>query len=73
MEGGIPSGKPRVLPFVWHGEDVARVQVFPVAVASLYATRRRRRKGRISLEPRGDLIVVKLLCPQQSRVSLPLD
>ena len=46
VEGQVPGREPRVLPRVGHQDDLVVVQVQPVAVADLPATRRWRRLGR---------------------------
>ncbi len=33
MEGEVPRREPRVLPLVWHGDDVFSVQVLPLVIA----------------------------------------
>jgi hypothetical protein len=69
----IPGGKPRVFPLVGHGDDVAAVEMGPVAVAAELAGRRRSRRLRIALEPVLDGKVIKLLGPQEAGIALADD
>jgi hypothetical protein len=45
----------------------------PVRIAAAMAACRRRRAYRIAFEPSGDVEVIELLAPKQSRISLALD
>ncbi len=67
---GIPRGVPGILPLVRHRNDVAVVQVRPVAVANLFSVRRRRRHVGIALQPVIHRIIVKLFGPQQAGICL---
>ena len=69
----VPGREPRVLPLVWHGEDVAGEEMLPIPIPSLPTGRRRRRIGRITLQPILHDVLVKLLRPQQACMRLPLD
>src|SRR4051812_6825384 len=61
MEGKIPGSKPWVLPGVGHGNDVIGVKMSPIMVAP--GQPRSRRYRLIAFQPRGYVIVIKLLVP----------
>src|SRR5579864_3021220 len=73
MEGQIPGGVPRVLPFVGHRNDIRVMEMSPAAVPAVPALRRGFRPGRIAAQPAPDLVVVELLAPEHAGESLPLD
>ena len=73
VEREVPGRVPRVLPLVGHRDDVAVVQVLPVAVAAVLAACGRRRLVGIAVEPVLDDVVVELLAPEQPGVRLPRD
>ena len=73
VERQVPGGIPRVLPVIWHGNDVAVIQMAPIGVAALQPAGRRRRLCRVSLEPVRHAVVVELLGPQQAGISLARD
>ena len=73
VEGQVPGGEPGVLPLVRHRDDVGVVEVAPVRVAAVPALRRRRRPGRVAVQPALDVVVVELLGPDQPGERLPLD
>src|SRR5262245_51261126 len=64
VEGEIPCGVPRVLPLVWHRDDVHVVQVAPVVVAATPTGVRRGWTGRVTVQPAQDVVVVELLGPE---------
>ena len=66
MERSVPSGEKRILPFVWHGEDIFTVQVSPVPITYIFALVRRRRLTWITLDPLFLNKVVKLLRPREA-------
>ena len=70
VEGEVPRGEPGVLPLVGHRDDVGQRQVLPVRVAPAGASagRRRRRLGRVAVQPLLDVVAVELLAPQQPGV-----
>lgn len=63
MKGHIPSGEPRVFPFVGHEQNFFIVDVLPRGVASMEAFGRRGRADRIALEPSLDIVIIKLFTP----------
>src|SRR5262249_46649428 len=65
-------GVPRILPLVWHRNDVSIVKIGPIVIPSLSAALRRRRAGRIPFQPGSDVKVVELLGPEQPCKRLPL-
>ena len=73
VERQVPGGVPRVLPLVGHRDDVVVVEVRPLVVAADLARRRRRRLGRIAVEPALDVVVIELLAPQQAGEGLAHD
>ena len=73
LKGDVPRRIPRILPLIRHRDHVAVVQMLPFAIACLPPNGRRRGKGRITLEPLADRIVIRLLRPQQPGVCLPRD
>ena len=65
VEGEVPGGEPRVLPLVRHRHDVEGVEVCASGrCGPCGALGRRRRLGRVAVEPAGDVVVVELLAPQ---------
>src|SRR5262245_9751666 len=72
MECQIPRREPRILPLVWHGKNVAAVEMRPIRVPPTEARGRRRRLLRISVQPDADIIGVELLAPDHSSESLTL-
>ena len=68
----VPRGEPRIFPFVRHGNHVGVVQMLPVVVAAVLAFRRRRRLGRIALQPFRHVVVIKLFAPDHARERLAL-
>ena len=73
VEGEVPGRVPGVLPLVRHRDDVHVVQVRPVVVAARAPRRRRRRAGRIAVEPALHVVVVELLRPEHARERLAQD
>ena len=63
LEGQVPRREPRVLPGVADRQHVGGVEVAPLVVAALVATLRRRRPGRVAVEPLLDVVVEPLLGP----------
>ena len=70
MKRQIPRREPRILPLVRHRDDVAVEKMRPLAVAAVVTLRRRWRLRGVAVEPGADDVVVKLLAPEQPRVSL---
>ena len=73
MKGGVPGGKPWILPLVWHREHVAGEEVPPVVIAALLAGLRWRGLVGIAMDPVVDDEFVELLGPEQSGVALAAD
>src|SRR5580700_5836298 len=73
VKAQVPGRIPGILPFVRHGDDVVVIEVGPLLVAAFQAIRRRRRTGGIAFEPGTNVIVIKLLGPQQAAESLAHD
>ena len=73
VEREVPRRVPGVLPLVGHREDVVVVQVPPAGVAPGLPRRRRRRLGRIAVEPAGDVVVIELLAPDHAGERLAHD
>ena len=69
MKCGVPSGEPRVLPLVRHGEDVLGEKVRPISVAPL-ETIVWGRCVLIATQPVLDDVVEELLGPKQTRITL---
>ena len=67
----VPRGEPRVLPLVWHRQDVAGVKVAPVPVAGVSTACGRRGRRGIALEPGLHVVPVELLGPHEPGVPLP--
>jgi hypothetical protein len=65
VEGKIPGGEPRVLPLVRHGHEVERIERAPPGVAPAAPARRGGWLGGVTIQPAADVVVVKLLAPQQ--------
>jgi hypothetical protein len=72
MECQIPRCEPRILPLVWHGKDVAAIEMHPIRVAPTKARCWRRRLLRIPVQPDADVTAVELLAPDHSGEGLPL-
>jgi hypothetical protein len=64
VEGQVPRGVPRVLPLVGHRDHVAVVQMRPLVIARARTFSRRRRIGRVAVEPAAHVVVKELLGPQ---------
>ncbi len=73
MKTQIPRSKPRKLPFIRHGENIAREEMTPIAVASFEAFGRRNGLRGIAVEPIRDHVVVILLGPKQAGERLASD
>ena len=73
VEGEIPSREPRILPLVRHRNNVAVEEMLPLVIAPGEALRRRRRLRRIALKPLPDDVVIKLLAPEETGISLAHD
>jgi hypothetical protein len=73
MERQVPRGKPRIFPFVGHGNDIRIVQVFPITVATAFAFRWRGRLRWVASQPKINVVMKKLFTPNQSGESLALD
>src|SRR6516164_1446712 len=69
MEGKVPSGEPRILPAIGHRDDVARLEMLPIAVATAEAALGRLKL--VALEPALDIIVEELLAPDHPGERLP--
>ena len=63
MESQIPGGKPGILPFVRHGNNIPAGQVLPVFI-TLEVADRRRFIG-LPIEPFINIEIIKLLGPEQ--------
>src|SRR5206468_9602460 len=72
VEGEVPGGEPRILPFVRHGQDAHRVEVAPVGVADLPARGRGRPLRVVALQPEVHVKDVDLLGPEKVGEGLPL-
>ena len=73
MKGEIPRRVPRKLPLVRHRHHTLVVKMTPLGVAGVFAFIRRRREGRIPLEPLLYDVMIKLFTPKHSRQRLALD
>ena len=71
VEPQVPRGEPRVLPLVRHRHDVEGLEVAPPGVAPVQPLVRRRRLGRVAVQPAGHVVVEQLLAPQQPAERLP--
>ena len=69
----VPSGKPRILPLVGHGENAHGVEMPPMQIAAVPARIRRRALGVVAFEPQVHIEVEHLLAPEQAGEGLPLD
>src|SRR6188472_4068530 len=67
----IPSGKPRILPRIRHGQHVEGIKVPPTGVAAKSMPERRRWLTRIPIQPPGHPVRVHLLAPDPPRARLP--
>ena len=72
VEGHVPRREPRILPLVGHRQDVLGRHVPPGVIAPALARFRRRRLGRVTLEPLFHEVAIVLLVPQHSGERLPL-
>src|SRR3989344_1199847 len=72
MKSQIPSGKPRVFPFVGHSKNAHGNNMAPVCVSDRLV-RRRRRIARISLQPASHIEKIGLFAPDQARNRLSLN
>src|SRR6266536_4848134 len=70
VESEIPCCEPGIFPFVRHRDDVAVEKMSPFAVAAEVSLWRRLGLRGIASEPVANDIIVKLLAPKQSGVSL---
>ena len=61
MKGLVPCRKPWVLPFIGHGDDILRVEMYPFMIAPLHSLRRWKRLRQIAVEPGSYVVVVELL------------
>src|SRR5215217_8010965 len=66
----IPGGKPRILPRVWHGQDIEGIKVPPTGVASKSMSRRWWRLTRIPIQPAVHLLFVFLMIRRPPRSTL---
>ncbi len=58
MEGVIPGGKPGILPFIGHDQNIFGLKMGPSTVAHHLAIG--------FAQPFGYVVAIKLLCPQQA-------
>src|SRR6202162_2909296 len=70
VKSEIPSGEPRVLPLVGHGDYIPGKQVPPFVVASTQPLRRRLGLRRIPVQPIPNDVVVELFGTQDTGISL---
>src|SRR5205823_6919447 len=70
VEREVPRRKPRILPLVWHRDDVAIEKVRPFFVPAVESLGRRWRLRRITRQPFANHVVVELFAPKQTRVTL---
>src|SRR6266487_127913 len=70
VESEVPCREPGIFPFVRHRDDVAVEKMTPFAVAAEVSFRRRWWLRGIDSEPVANDVIVKLLAPKQSGVSL---
>src|SRR5437764_4518974 len=70
VEREVPRRKPRILPLIWHRDDVAIEKVRPFFVPAVESLGRRWRLRRISRQPFANHVVVELFAPKQTRVTL---
>src|SRR5688500_2739564 len=71
MESEVPSRKPGILPGIRHGDDMVRLEVAPVVVASMPP-----RTGGcclVAFQPVGNIIVKELLVPYHACQCLAQD
>ena len=73
VEGQVPRGVPRVLPFVWHRHDPFVMQMIPIGVAPVLALGRGRGLRGIAFQPLLDDVMIKLLAPKHAGKGLSLD
>ena len=72
VEGDVPGGEPGVLPLVRARSGRRGCRVPPARVPPRVPRGRRRRAGRVAVQPELDAVVVELLRPEQARRRLPL-
>src|SRR5688572_30156468 len=66
MKGEIPGGIPRVFPLVRHRDHVGIVKMPPVRIPALETFARRLGPGWVAFEPAVDVVMIKLLAPEQT-------
>ena len=67
----VPGGEPGVLPFIRHRQNIAAVQVSPLAIPACQPICRWCRLRRIACQPVLHDILVKLFRPEETRIRLP--
>jgi hypothetical protein len=70
VERQVPSGIPRILPFVWHGNYVSVVQVSPLMVAPFPSLLGWAWVIRVASQPIRDDVMIELLGPEHPRKTL---
>ena len=73
MKGKVPGRKPRIFPFVGHGNDVFIIEVLPIRVPAIFSPCGRRRSCGVAGQPGAHVKMIKLFAPQHSRKCLTLN
>ena len=73
VEREVPRRKPRILPLIWHRDDVAIEKVRPFFVPAVESLGRRWRLRRITRQPFANHVVVELFAPKQTGITLTRD
>lgn len=73
VESAIPYSKERILPGVWHGQDVVNVQMSPILVPDRLPFRRWRGLSWVTVCPLLPNELVMLLAPHHTRKCLSLN
>src|SRR6516162_5824799 len=69
MEREVPGGEPRILPAIRRRDDIACLEVLPIAVPSAEPALRRLKL--VALQPALDIVVEELLAPDHAGQGLP--
>ena len=73
MKGQVPSRKPRIFPFVGHGQNIGSIKMFPTQISWVLSPFKIKRHFGVAFEVFIDVKIIKLFVPQHSSKGLPLN